>query len=52
VAGSAAGLTLRASWRHPPAAAWQPLPPPAIEVAVLRCRGARGERAVVLSPAS
>ena len=49
LSGSASGLTLRAAWRHPSAAAWEPLPPPALEVAVLRRRGARGDRAVVLS---
>jgi hypothetical protein len=49
VAGSAAGLTLRAAWRHPAAAAWEPLPPPALEVAVLRHRGDPLARTVVLS---
>ena len=52
VAGSAAGLTLRAAWRHPSAAAWELLPPPALEVAVLRRRGGPIERVVVLSAAS
>jgi len=52
VAGSAAGLTLRAAWRHPSAAAWEPLPPPALEVAVLRRRGGPLGRAVVLPAAS
>jgi len=51
VAGSAAGLTLRAAWRHPSAAAWEPLPPPALEVAVLRRRGGPIERVVVLPAA-
>ena len=49
VAGSAAGLTLRAAWRHPAAAAWELLPPPALEVAVLRHRGDPLARTVVLS---
>jgi hypothetical protein len=52
VAGSAAGLTLRAAWRHPSAASWEPLPPPALEVAVLRRRGGPLGRAVVLPAAS
>jgi len=52
VAGSAAGLTLRVAWRHPSAAAWEPLPPPALEVAVLRRRGGSSERVVVLPAAS
>jgi len=49
VAGSAAGLTLRAAWRHPAAATWEPLPSPALEVTVLRRRGDPLVRTVVLS---
>lgn len=49
VAGSACGLTLRATWRHPAAASWEPLPQPALEVAVLRRRGGCGAQAVVLT---
>jgi hypothetical protein len=47
-AGSAAGLTLRAAWRHAPAAHWEPVPPPALELTLLRSRGTHAGRMLVL----
>ncbi|MHC5210261.1 MAG: hypothetical protein ACYTG2_06050 [Planctomycetota bacterium] len=47
-AGSAAGLTLRSNWRHAPAARWEPVPRPALELSLSRARGDRGERRLVL----
>ncbi|MGQ0552895.1 MAG: hypothetical protein ACT4PU_06715 [Planctomycetota bacterium] len=49
VAGSAAGLTLRARWRHAPSAAWELLPPPTLELEVLRRRGVAGGLVVRLA---
>jgi hypothetical protein len=48
VAGSAAGLTLHAAWRHAPAERWEPVPPPALQLTLSRARGTSGERVLVL----
>jgi hypothetical protein len=47
-AGSAAGLTLRAAWRHAPAARWEPAPPPALAVTLARARGTHAGRTLAL----
>lgn len=51
ITGSAAALTVRVALRHAPCASWEPPPPPALDVTVLRRRGSNAEQRLLLHPA-